>query len=397
MAVLVTGQEIVQRTPQQELVARVRGDAFREQVAMALPPNVTTERFVRVATTALLANADIAKLDHVSVLTAMVQCAAMGLLPDGKQAAITPRGNQAVLVPMIQGFRDIAADHGWTLRTAVVYSNDEFRHAVVDGEESIAHYPVRPGAERGELIASYAIAKHRDGRRMQVVLHPDDIAKRRASASTQNVWNNHPAAMWEKSAGRDLFAQLGFGELDERVTRILEASDVAPAEAARLMYGEPRTETPAAPAALPAGTDAQTTERTTTSPPPPAEQSDVGAAQQAAAATTSPAAAAPGTTEDEPSLDDEQQSAFVQPAGVGDDEITLAAKQAAMFKPPNGANQHLTLSEILAVGGRGEGWFRDRLDKVTEPAEYVQALWNFCRVFAPEIFQAALAKKELQS
>lgn len=393
MAVLVTGQEIVQRTPQQELVARVRGEDFRQQVAMALPPTVTPERFVRVATTALLTNPDIAKLDHVSVLRAMVQSAAMGLLPDGKQAAITPRGGQAVLVPMIQGFRDIAADHGWTLRTAVVYANDEFRHAVIDGEETLFHAPVRPGAERGELIAAYAIAKHRDGRRMQVVLHPDDIEKRRASASTQNVWNNHPAAMWEKSAGRDLFAQLGFGELDERVTRILEASDTEPAEAARLMYGEPSTGTPAP---LPAGTDTRT-DGTATSPPPPAEQSTAGAAQQAATAgTPSPAAAAPGS-DDEPSLDDDQTS-FEAPtsAGVDDDPIVTAARTASQFQIPNGTHKGLALSELLAKGEKGTTWLRWALRKGDDltPLEYRTAVWAFARVYAPELYQEVMAEHE---
>lgn len=397
MAVLVSGQEIVQRNPQQELVARVRGDAFREQVAMALPPTVTIERFVRVATTALLANPDIAKLDHVSVLTAMVRAAADGLMPDGKEAAITPRGGNAVYVPMIGGFRKIAAEHGWTLRTAVVYANDEFRHAVIDGEETIFHAPVRPGDDRGELIAAYAIAKHRDGRRMQVVLHPDDIAKRRASASTQNVWQNHPAAMWEKSAGRDLFAQLGFGELDERVTRILEATATDPAEASRLIYGPPRTETPAT--LTPAGTDAQLTERTTTSPPPPAEQSDVGVVQQATTAA-SPAVVAPGS-EPEPSLDDEQSSAFEAPAsaGVENDPVVAAAREASQFEIPNGQHKGLALSELQAKGEKGTTWLRWALRKgdSLEPLEYRTAVWSFARVYTPELYHEVMAEHEARS
>lgn len=404
-----TGQEVVRRTPQQELVAAVRGETFQEQVKMALPPTVTLERFVRVATSALLTNPDIAELDHVSVLTAMVQCAAMGLMPDGKQAAITPRKGKAVLVPMIQGFRDIAADHGWTLRTAVVYANDDFRHVVVDGEEAIFHAPVRPGDERGALVAAYAIAKHRDGRKMQVVLHPDDIAKRRESSSYDVVWNNHPAAMWEKSAGRDLFAQLGFGEVDERVMRILEASDTEPAEASRLIYGPPHTETPAQ--LPPAGVDTNP-DVVATSPPSPAEaHADVDTGQQtAAAATPSAAAAVPGTDELAGEPGPEPESPFQAPTSTDEDPTVFAAKFAAQIVVPIGQWRGKSLAEVHAAGEKGAQWFRYALssfddqtgtagtaDPKMRPGELVQALEAFARVYLPDEYQAALAKREVQS
>ena len=52
--------DVVVRTPQQELVAQVRGDDFKAQIAAALPANVTPDRFVRATITALMQNPDLA-------------------------------------------------------------------------------------------------------------------------------------------------------------------------------------------------------------------------------------------------------------------------------------------------------------------------------------------------
>jgi len=216
-----TGQEIAQRSPQQELALRIRQDDFTEQIAMALPPSVTPGRFLRVATTAILTNDEIAKCEPHSVMRALIRCATDGLMPDGKEAAIVKRRNkklgieEANFMSMIYGLRKKLAEHGWTLRTDVVYENDTFEHAVVDGEEKINHTHVRPGAERGELIAAWGIVKHRDGRKLMTVLHPDDIARRRASSAYAAVWDAHTAAMWEKCAGRDLYEQVGLAEADD--------------------------------------------------------------------------------------------------------------------------------------------------------------------------------------
>ena len=380
----MSGTDLVQRTPAQQLALRVRQDAtFKQELEAALPASVTVDRFIRIAYTAVTTNPDIAKLEHNSVLTAMLRAAADGLMPDGREAAITPRGGKAVYVPMIAGYRKKAAEHGWTLRTAVVYENDEFDHLVEDGEEKILHRPVRPGADRGELIAAYAIAKHRDGRKILTVLHPEDIAKRRASASTQNVWNSHPAAMWEKSAGRDLFGQLGLAEGDAAIQRMLSADEFEHGEAANALYGPPhRGELPAA----------ASTTRDTSEPPAAA-----GDRQQASsAASTEGPRAADEVPDDEPVVDDEPIVEEVdEDAAIA---IKAAADEAGMFVPPNGQHKEAnrTLGEILALGDKGKGWFRWALGKGPDltPDAYRVAVWNFARHYLPELYDEKLAALE---
>lgn len=111
----MTEELAVVETPAQSLVKRVAGDAFRKQVSLALPGDVTSDRFVRVAVTALLANPDIAQCEPDSIFSSLIKCAQDGLLPDGREAALAPFNDKktgtkkATYMPMVGGFRKIAA------------------------------------------------------------------------------------------------------------------------------------------------------------------------------------------------------------------------------------------------------------------------------------------------
>lgn len=362
------------RTPAQVVIAGLRSDPFREQLKTALPPTVTVDKFIRVAVTALQQQPAIAEANSDSVLQAFMRCAQDGLMPDGREAAIVKRGQSASYMPMIGGFRKIAADHGWTLRTRVAYANDDFSYS--EEPPAIHHVPVRPGEDRGALIAAYAIATHSDGRRIQRVLHPEEVAKRRASATTENVWKQWTAQMWEKSAGRDLFAEIPIGDLDERVKSVLEASRVEPSVARAALYGPVRGELP-----------------------PAAE--DVGG-QQAEALMGN--ASAPGPTDDdsadgEPDLEppvEAETSAFVPPVDPAEDPNVAAAMQAAMFEIPNGKHKGVSLGEVLGKPG-GETWLGWALTHIENPPVYKQAIHDFARVYSPEQFQQALGQAELAS
>jgi hypothetical protein len=121
------------------------------------------------------------------------------------------------------------------MRTNVVYENDEFDYT--EEPPMLRHRPVRPGQDRGQLIAAYAVAVHRDGRQMQTVLHPDEVAKRKAVAKTKAVWDQWTPQMWAKSAGHDLFDDLPLDPADQRIRLVLDASDMAPGESAQMLYG----------------------------------------------------------------------------------------------------------------------------------------------------------------
>lgn len=333
--------DVVQYTPQQELVQQVRSEQFRSEVALALPENVTPERFIRVAITALQANPGIAELERTSVHRALLQAAAMGLMPDNREAAIVPFKGKAQLIPMIAGFRKIAADYGWTIYTSVVFEHDEFRYE--QGLDIVfKHVPVRPGADRGDPIAAYAVGKHADGRRELEVLTVAEIEKIRGTSQTgsreDSPWSQWWEQMAEKSAGKRLFKKLPLSDDDKRVRIVREIPDAVDA-----LYGNgavdratgeilPASGGPAAGA----GTEAPLDPQQAAEPVSPAE------------GDTAPLDATPSGSavpeDDEPSLDEAEPTEAEQLATFG------------ALKPPTGENKDKTLDEIAALGEKGWKW-----------------------------------------
>lgn len=362
--------EIATQTPA-GVIAEIRSPEFREQLAAALPPGITPDRFQRIAVTALLDDQarqrDPAKqllaCDRLSLYQAVIKCAQDGLLPDGRQAALVKRGDKVAYQPMVGGLRAIAAEHGWTIRGTAVREADEFDYC--DEPPSLYH-KVAPGP-RGELCYAYAVARHRDGRREQRVMTRDEVLKRAASATTKQVWDAWPDEMWAKTPVRDLFQELPLDPAERaRVTSILAAD---PVEA---LYG-------------PQGSEAES--RT------PA--SDAGAG---GVVTPEPAPPAP-PLDDEP----EPTPRAEQPIQGEEADIGALAVQAASYVPPNGkyaaggAHGPKTLAEIIAMGDDGERWFKWALGKISEPAEYRAAVWSFARVHAVAPYQEALARQEARA
>lgn len=230
----------VRKTKTQALVAQVRDPRFTEQVALALPEGTPPARFVRIAITALLENPELADAAPDSVWNALLRAAGDGLLPDGREAALTvdrgKAGPRARYMPMIGGFRKIAADHGWSIEARAVYAADTFGYEL--GEKTtIAHSPAPLGVERGAIVAAYAVGRHlASGRTIVEVMTAEDVAKARRKAKTQAVWNDWPERMTEKTVGRRLFKLLPLGT-DRRAASVLNSDELEPGEAEELVYG----------------------------------------------------------------------------------------------------------------------------------------------------------------
>ncbi len=227
--------EMVKRSPMQELVAQVRGETFRDQIAAALPGNVTPARFQRVTVTAINQNPDLVAVDRGTLFSAVIRCAQDGLLPDGREAALVvfndrkaAGGKRATYLPMIGGYRKIAAKHGLSLEAFIVYAEDTFEYEL-GYEPVLIHKPARLGSDRGEILGAYAVARHTDGRKWLDVMSRDEIEKvravSRAATSEYGPWVNHWGEMARKTVARRLFKQLPLDDLDEADVKTLEAGD----------------------------------------------------------------------------------------------------------------------------------------------------------------------------
>jgi recombination protein RecT len=302
-----------------ELREQITAPEFRQKVELALPGDVTTDRFVQIALTALITNPDIVQCEPESIFSSLLKCAQDGLLPDGREAALAPFNDRqtgkkkAAYMPMVGGFRKIAAESGWSITAKCVYANDEFE-AVEGSNPSVTHHPVRPGAERGEIVAVYAIARKRGESPMVTVMSREDVEKRAAIAKTDKFWKGWKPEMYEKTVARNIFGDLPLGDR-ELARRVLASSSLEPAESTALLYGPVRELTPAPPV------DAT---------PEPSIKGDSDGGQQAeeAEANAESALVAQGDASSVPDSVDELR-ALAKTLGVGEKTAEMIARKDA--------------------------------------------------------------------
>lgn len=229
----MAGQELETRqkpTPLQELVASLRQPAFREEVKAALPGNVTPQRFVRIAITAVQQNPELVTAERNSVFRSLLACAADGLLPDAREAALvifTVKGEKkAQYMPMIGGIRKVAGKSGWTISADVVYDGDEFDYWLGENP-GLTHKPPKLGTPRGEVIGAYAVANGH-GQKLFEVMARDEIERVRSVSRAKNAgpWVDWFEEMCKKTVGRRLFKKLPLRDHDEVSERIVKRMDV---------------------------------------------------------------------------------------------------------------------------------------------------------------------------
>lgn len=182
-----------ERQPNQITVFKSELTRMESQFAAALPAHIPLERFVRVLLTAVQNNPDlINKCSRGSLFNACIRAAQDGLLPDGREGAIVPYGNDAQWMPMIFGLRKKVRNSGelidWDVQ--LVYENDQFEHQLGDGAY-IKHR--RAMGPRGGILGGYSIAHLKEGGVSREIMSIDEIESVRKQASRaksdKSPWN----------------------------------------------------------------------------------------------------------------------------------------------------------------------------------------------------------------
>jgi len=177
-------------------IARSELQSMEDQFKLALPAHIPAERFARVVMTAIQQNPKLLECDRRSLWGAAMKAAQDGLLPDGRDGAIVPYGEDedgnakakiAQWMPMIGGIRKKARNSGELLEwyAHVVYDGDHFDYQLGD-EPRLFHKPVRPTLRTGGIICAYSIAVLKDGQKTAPeVMWIEDIEKIRAKSKAK--------------------------------------------------------------------------------------------------------------------------------------------------------------------------------------------------------------------
>jgi recombination protein RecT len=198
---------------------------YSSDFATVLPSHVKAETWVRLAQGALkkgkrekgsaFTDLEIAAANNPGVfLAALLDAARLGLEPGSEQYYLTPRkvNNRLEILGIVgyQGHVELMYRAGAisSVIAEVVYGKDKFNYQ--PGRDEYPQHEIDWDAEdRGPLRLVYAYARMKDGAVSRVVvLNRADIERIKKSSqgakSEYSPWVNHEAAMWLKSAVRQL-------------------------------------------------------------------------------------------------------------------------------------------------------------------------------------------------
>lgn len=139
-------------------------DAFKNQLAVALPAHLSPDRMARTALTAMRQNPALLNCDPTSVFASVLLSAQLGLEigVDG-QAYLVPYKGKCTFVPGWKGYVDlINRAKAATVWTGAVFKGDRFEYALGDSP-FVNHQPMGECDEtKGNLTHVYAIGRIHD-------------------------------------------------------------------------------------------------------------------------------------------------------------------------------------------------------------------------------------------
>lgn len=181
-----------------------------------LPAICTPERFARVALTCLkkdhkLMQAIQSAEGRASIAKAFMQCAELGIEPDGRRAYLIPYKNNIQLIIDYKGIAELAMRSGFVanIHADKVCENDEFEYNI----GIVERHKIDFKSDRGAPYAYYAVVTFKDGTKKYEVMSKQDIdaIKERSSAwkgykkyGTECPWNTDYDEMAKKTVFKRL-------------------------------------------------------------------------------------------------------------------------------------------------------------------------------------------------
>lgn len=235
------------------LTLRALFDKQKPELLQLLPKGMDVDRFYRMALTECVKNPKLLECSAESWALAMQTCAAQGLYPDSglgymylipsnnskktRDAQGVERWTKVMEVRAQRGYQGdikLARNTGEVaaISAEVVYARDTYR--VTKGlDPDIEHVPYDGDEDPGPLKACYAVAKLASGEVVFVALTKRDVMRHKASAQgtddKDSPWKKHEAAMWRKTAIRELFKWLPkSSDQAEQVARAIASDDLPP-------------------------------------------------------------------------------------------------------------------------------------------------------------------------
>lgn len=197
--------------PKRSIIDVLQAPATREQIALALPPSLDVDRFLRLARTAVKLDPGLQACTAESFIAALHKAATYGLEPGTGQCYLQRYKASCTFVLGYRGIIDLARRSGLlvSIEARAVYENDQFDYEY-GLNERLQHRPALE--DHGELRCFYGVAKFKDGGHywlvvpiMEILRHRDRseswLAKARGQG-TGGPWASDFEAMARKTVIR---------------------------------------------------------------------------------------------------------------------------------------------------------------------------------------------------
>lgn len=191
-------------------------EAYKGEIARALPKHMTADRLARVALTECRKTPALLQCKPESLFGAVIQAAQIGLEPGGAlgHCYLIPFGKDVQFIVGYRGMIDLARRSGLivSLEAHAVYEGDSF-DCVFGLDSDLKHVPDWNNANRAnpdKLRFVYAVAKLKDGGvQFEVMSRAEvDAIRSRSKAGRSGPWVTDYSAMALKTVIRRLFKYL---------------------------------------------------------------------------------------------------------------------------------------------------------------------------------------------
>lgn len=187
--------------------ADLRGliQSYKKQFELTLPKHLTSDRMIRVALTALTKTPALLKCSQASVMSALLDCASMGIEPDGRRAHLIPYGKDCKLIIDYKGLAELVMRSGLVsyITADVVCMNDEYEENL----GRVLKHVVNRKEPRGDAYAVYTYVKMKDGSDSFQIMSMEEINAIRdrfaqGTNRSDSPWQTRPLEMAKKTCFR---------------------------------------------------------------------------------------------------------------------------------------------------------------------------------------------------
>lgn len=213
-------------------------ERMKPQIQLALPKHVSPDRMLRIVLTTVRRTPKLLECTRVSLLGCIVQCAQLGLEPDGLlgHAYLLPFFNnrqnrmECQLIVGYKGLLKLARQSGEiaSISARVVHERDDFEFEY-GLEEKLRHVPsMEP--DPGKPVYAYAIFRLKDGSHHFDVMSAREIEsiRKRSKAANNGPWVTDPEEMWKKTVLRRA-SKMSPASIEDRMARAIVLDEKADA------------------------------------------------------------------------------------------------------------------------------------------------------------------------